>query len=60
MKKTTTRKSKKVITYRQFRTYRYPNAAEPGYHLQKVLDWALAAAISLGTVTTLFFMFTLG
>lgn len=51
---------KKVIPHRQFRQYRYPNAAEPGYHLQKAVDWALAAAISLGTVTTLFFMFTLG
>ena len=51
-----TRCNTRVIPYRQFRAYRFPNEAEPGYRLQKFLDLALAAAISLGTVTTLLFM----
>jgi len=50
----------KVISYRTFYSARFPNAAKPHYHFQRLLDWALAAAISLGAVTTLFFMFTLG
>ncbi len=54
-----TAQSGKVISYRKFYAARYPNAAKPGYLFQKALDLALAAAISLGTVTTLFFMFTL-
>lgn len=60
MKKSVKNQTGKVISYRRFYSARYPNAAAPGYLFQKLMDWALAAAISLGTVTTLFFMFTLG
>lgn len=42
------------------RRYAYPNAAEGSYFLDKLLDGALAAATSLGTVTILFCLFTMG
>ena len=49
----------KVIPYRSFRARRYPNAADPKYYIDKFIDWVLAAAISLGTVSTLFFFLVL-
>ena len=48
----------KVIPYRSFRARRYPNAADPKYYIDKFIDWVLAA-ISLGTVSTLFFFLVL-
>lgn len=52
-----TNHAKTVIPYRRFRAYRYPNAAQPSDYFQKLLDLALTAAIGVGTVTTLLFMF---
>jgi len=51
--------TRKVIPYRQVQGRKYPNAAEPGYRLRRYLDLALAAAISLGSVTTLLCMLTM-
>lgn len=48
-----------VIPFRS-RKGNYPNAAERGYYLDKALDYALAAATSLGTVTILLFLIVLG
>ena len=48
-----------IIPYRSFRAHRYPNAADTKYYIDKFLDWVLAAAISLGTVSTLLFFLVL-
>ena len=56
MKKT---ENNKVISYKQFYAARYPNGATARYYAKKTLDVALAAAISIGTVTTFLFMFAL-
>ena len=37
----------------------YPNAAEPQYFIDKLVDGALAVATSMGTVTIIFFLMTL-
>ena len=34
----------------------YPNAAEPGYFLNKALDYITVAVSCFGMVTTLFFL----
>lgn len=49
-----------VISFRNRKGYAYPNAAERDYFVNKALDYALAAATSLGTVTILFFLIVLG
>lgn len=49
-----------VISFKRRKGYAYPNAAERGYFLNKALDYALAAATSLGTITILFFLIILG
>ena len=36
--------------------YAYPNAAEPGYFLNKFLDYVTVAVSCFGIVTTLFFL----
>ena len=36
----------------------YPNAADPQYFIDKLVDAALAVATSLGTVTIIFFLIT--
>lgn len=38
---------------------RYPNAAAPGYFLQKFADGLLCAASGLGIVTAFFFILTM-
>ena len=37
----------------------YPNAAEPTYFLDKVIDGILAMATVMGSVTILFFLLTM-
>ena len=37
----------------------YPNAAEPSYFLDKVLNGILAMATVMGTVTIFFFLLTM-
>lgn len=40
----------------QIRPKTYPNAAEPGYFLNRIIDGMLAAATGMGTVAILFFL----
>ncbi len=37
----------------------FPNAAEPQYFIDKLVDGALAVATSMGTMTIIFFLITL-
>ena len=37
----------------------YPNAVEPGYFLDKVIDGMLALATVMGSVTIFFFLLTM-
>jgi hypothetical protein len=37
----------------------YPNAADPQYFIDKLVDGALAVATSMGTLTIIFFLITL-
>lgn len=57
--KTTMRRNKKIIPYSKARRHTFPNAAEKRYYMNKAVDYALAAATSLGTVTILMFLITL-
>lgn len=41
------------------RRYTYPNAAEPGYFLNKILDFITVAVSGFGLITTLFFLATM-
>lgn len=41
------------------RSYPYPNAAEPGYFAERILDGLTALAICVGVVTVLFFLATM-
>ncbi len=49
-----------VIPFSNRKGYAYPNAAEKGYFLGKLVDCALAALTSLGTVVILCFLIILG
>ena len=54
--------NKKVIPISSaYRYYRRPcpNAAEPGYFLDKLLDGILAVATGMGTLTIIFFLITM-
>lgn len=44
---------------RPIRSYPYPNAAEPGYFAERILDGLTALAICIGVVTVLFFLATM-
>lgn len=44
---------------RYIRRYPYPNAAEPGYFLNKILDFITVAVSGFGLITTLFFLATM-
>lgn len=43
---------------RRIRRYAYPNAAEPSYFAQKLLDGVTAAVTCMGTVTVLMYFLT--
>lgn len=53
---------KKVIpissAYRHYRRP-YPNAADPHYFIDKLVDGALAVATGMGTITIFFFLITM-
>ena len=54
--------NQKVIPFPgPYRHYRrpYPNAADPGYFLDKILDGLLAAVSCMGCVTIFFFLVTM-
>lgn len=44
---------------RPLRSYPYPNAAEPGYFADRLLDGITAMAICIGVVTVLFYLATM-
>ena len=44
---------------RPLKSYPYPNAAEPGYFADRILDGITALAICVGVVTVLFFLATM-
>ena len=44
---------------RPVKSYPYPNAAEPGYFADRILDGITALAICIGVVTVLFFLATM-
>lgn len=50
--------SQKVIAFRNQKMPAYPNAAERGAHLHKVLDFFLTTAASAGIVVGLTFIIT--
>lgn len=49
----------KIIPYSKAYRRPFPNAAEKRYYLDRAIDYALAAATSLGTVTILIFLISL-
>ena len=44
---------------RRIQPYAYPNAAEPSYFAQKLLDGITAAVTCMGTVTLLMYFLTI-
>lgn len=54
MKRTAKCCRKNMIHFR--RKYRYPNAAERRYYLDRISDWFLAAATACGTITIVIFL----
>lgn len=55
MKKSTFRRKQLYVHYRR----PCPNAAEPQYFTDKLVDGALAVATGMGTLTILFFLITM-
>jgi hypothetical protein len=41
------------------RSYPYPNAAEPGYFAEKVLDGLTALITGIGAITVMIFLITM-
>lgn len=58
MKKSHTQFPHLSIVYPNYRRP-YPNAAEPQYFLDRLVDGALAVATSMGTLTIIFFLITM-
>ena len=56
--KTKKHTNKKIIPYSRAHRRPFPNAAGKRYYMKKAIDYALAAATSLGTVTILLFFMT--
>ena len=53
------RNCRRTYSSRPIRRYAYPNAAEPGYFLNKALDYITVAVSGFGLATTLFFLATM-
>ena len=58
MKTANNRNSNTRSIYRHYRRP-YPNAADPGYFLDKVADGLLSAAACMGSITIFFFLATM-
>ena len=58
MKKTNNKYPHLSIVYPNYRRP-YPNAAEPQYFLDRMVEGALAVATSMGTLTIIFFLITM-
>ena len=57
MKKRTARRP--YYSSRQIRRYAYPNAAEPSYFAEKLLDGITAAVTCMGSITLLMYFLTI-
>ena len=57
MKRNDTKK-KNLYIYRHYRRP-YPNAADPSYFIDKLVDGMLAVVTGLGSITFFFFLVTL-
>ncbi len=55
MKHTVKTQQKQQYIYRHYRR-RYPNAADPQYFIDKLLDGVLAVAACMGTVTVFLYL----
>ena len=53
------KKLSRTYSARPVRRYAYPNAAEPGYFLNKFLDAVTITVSGLGLIVTLMFMATM-
>ncbi len=53
------RNCRSAYSAQHIRRYNYPNAAEPGYFLNKILDFITVAVSGFGLITTLFFLATI-
>ena len=51
--------SRRTYSSPALRRYAYPNAAEPGYFLNKALDYITVAVSGFGLTTALFFLATM-
>lgn len=51
-------KKENLYIYRHYRRP-YPNAADPEYFIDKLVDGILAVVTSMGTVTFFFFLLTM-
>ena len=58
MKKNHTKKNQNLYIYRHYRRP-YPNAAEPSYFINKLVDGMLAIVTSMGTITFFTFLVTM-
>ncbi len=58
MKKTSKKHPHLSVVYPNYQRP-HPNAAEPQYFLDRLVDGALAVATSMGTLTIVFFLITM-
>lgn len=56
--KTVHQKKKNLCIYRHYRRP-YPNAVDPAYFTDKLIDGILSIVASMGTVTFFFFLLTM-
>lgn len=58
MKTKKQQKNSNLYIYRHYKRP-YPNAADPNYFLDKLVDGLLSAATCMGTITIFFFLITI-
>lgn len=58
MKNIQAKKKNNLYIYRHYRRP-YPNAADPGYFIDRLVDGILAAVTCMGSITFFFFLVTM-
>ena len=58
MKSATVKKKNQLYIYRHYQRP-YPNAADPGYFLDRLVDGILSVVSGLGTIAFFFFLVTM-
>lgn len=58
MKSIKAKKQKNLYIYRHYRRP-YPNAADPSYFIDKLVDGMLAVVTGMGSITFFFFLVTM-